>query len=255
MDKDKILVDDNQSSSIIDAIDTEVQSFIAEIPQQKEPDAVKEEIVVADNSSDKPELFEETVVAEKTALKTNPVVAMEIGKEQQPLPVKEIEVRLPHKSGFKKAKSLVKVEDSLTEENPTDDTVKVAATAPKVRKKKVVSGAEKAKKQKAISNMALIDILTSEKANKNFVSSAGHLLSDAPVYIETPNQDEKTQYVFASNTKNISLFGHVGKQMLEHKQLSTKKPTILRQYVFNSAQKNAPLFSGSVKKNNSLYVK
>lgn len=255
-DSEKILAKTDATSSLfVEAIDSEVKSFISENPLTESIPESKEDISVADNFSVELVEPEEKIATETSSLKTNPVVAMEIGKEKQTIDAKEVNISLPHKTGFKKAKSPVKVADAVVAESTVDTKIENRIKTSKSIKKKFVSAAKKAKMQNDISKIALIDILSSENKHKNLVTSAKNLLSDVPVYIETPSNSEENRYIYASETKNIPFFGHIGKKMLLHKQSSLKNLPIVHQYVFASAPGSSYTFSGTVEKNTSLYVK
>lgn len=197
-------------------------------------------------------------------LKTNPVIALDIGKSVQNHSEQQIALDLSKKSKFK-----VKEDTSIKIANETKNSLRNQASnevvpTPKKVADNIVAASLTDDKNKILPDTEIKnlrkDVLRSMLANetsKEVTLSRAHKVTDeAPVYIDdAQNKQQGTHYLFATSyyAPNVAS-GTVAKKINVAKIHSSTLSIPETKYLFASTDGYLPIVSGSVNKNTSLYV-
>lgn len=179
--------------------------------------------------------------AQSNFFKTNPVVALGIGKDENSLIAAEITDSLSRKQGFSRAKNIPSI--ALSGNNLAFH----------------IASQEKDKEENA-HHSPLIKLLSDERLDDDFAVKLSDLTNDVPVYIETPEveatQNTNNKYVFhATDKKALSFSGKSGKSALRAENSSPISLKPKNKYLFAQNQVPAKIFSGEISKAKTLYVK
>ncbi|MBO5039272.1 MAG: AsmA family protein [Alphaproteobacteria bacterium] len=184
--------------------------------------------------------FGKSGTAQNSFFKTNPVVALGIGKDENSLISAEIADSLSRKQGFSRSKNIPSI--ALSGNNLA---FHIASTENDGREDTFQS--------------PLIKLLSDERLDDDFAVKLSHLTDDVPVYIETPNtkvEQSSHKYVFSTTDGAALPFsGTSGKSALKDENSSDVHIKKEHKYLFAQNQLPSRIFSGEISKAKTLYVK
>lgn len=184
--------------------------------------------------------FGKSGTAQNSFFKTNPVVALGIGKDENSLISAEIADSLSRKQGFSRSKNIPSI--ALNNNNLAFH----------------LASKESDPKENTFQS-PLIKLLSDERLDDDFSVKLSHLTDDVPVYIETPStkvEQNTHKYVFSTTDgKTLSFSGTSGKSALKEENSSPVSPKPENKYLFAQNQISSRIFSGEISKAKTLYVK
>jgi len=231
------ITDSTKNQTLMPSDNTNIQTSIDVATQTIQTPI--QEYIVADNTvkAETPDVKDDVITEQNaTSLKTNPVIALNIGKSDTTAIDDDISRLQNKKQGFKKAVETNTYTQPIILSETQDLDIKNEKTSEKPKKS---------------TKDAVLDILKEEKLSE----AVSHLADNAPTQIDTHYRESQNRYIFAKNADHITLSsGKVGKQMFASKKILSelKMPN---QYIFAANESMPSQFSGSVNKATSLYVK
>lgn len=236
-------------SSIADTIHSEIQGANIDVALEiKVPSTHEDTIIVADENLN-------DVIPQKNAkssLKSNPVIAMEIGKDADLPTAKNSEISIKaHKFGFKKAQKTVKLQ--LADE--TGDALETVPSPMLTTKENNKKSSQSQKVAQNITKKALHNVIRVANPHEKSLPSPTNFSKDATVAVSMAEEDNSFRYIYSAKSDIIPFFGDVGKQLYVSKKESQHTAPVINKYVFAAQTTLLPLFSGQITKNSSLYVK
>lgn len=222
--------------------DTPLTTAILDI---EEPEIFVVEDVPTDEPAENVFFTEESLFIPETEhaeFKTNPVIALEIGKNTSSVTEKNIAEQLSRKKGFKKA--IATAENKPSEPAETVSFVKDEPKAPALEAKPF-----------AVQKKALLNLLATNDMDKQFKPDIKQYIENAPIHIKNNDELSDNKYIFAVSGARTPLKGIIGKNMLIGKDKPLADNKVEKKYIF-AANSNRNLFlQGDVHKNMSLFAK
>lgn len=179
---------------------------------------------------------------EHTEFKTNPVIALEIGKNTSPVTEMDIAEQLSHKKGFKKATTTA--ENNSLEPSETISLTKDEPKAPALEPKSF-----------AVQKKTLLNLLATNDMDKQFKPEIRQYIENAPIHIKSDDELSGNKYIFAISGANTPLKGIIGKNMLIGKNKLLAENKIEKKYIFAANSDRNLFLQGDVHKNMSLFAK
>lgn len=200
----------------------------------------------AEDTEEKDNVFfrEEAFVPETeshTEFKTNPVIAMEIGKNTAPVVEKDIAEQLSHKKGFKKAVTVAENQPSKPNEtvDEVNEELKISIPEPKPF---------------AVQKKTLMNLLATTDMDKQFKPEIRKYVESAPVHIKNGDELTGNKYIFAVSSPRTPLKGIIGKNMLIGKEKPITDEKVEKKYIFAANSGRNLFLQGDVSKNMSLFA-
>lgn len=222
--------------------DTPLTTAILDI---KEPevfeveDLPSEEADVQDNVFFTEESFSSPEAVGHTEFKTNPVIAMEIGKSTAPVMEENIAEQLSHKKGFKKGFQTAE-NQPLEAVDTVQEELEISASAPVPL---------------AVQKKTLMNLLATTDVDKQFKPEIKKYVENAPVHIKNGDELTGNKYIFAVSSPRTSLKGIIGKNMLIGKEKPVADKKTEKKYIFAANSERNLFLNGTVSKNMSLFAK
>ena len=229
--EEKTIPDTPLTTAILDIEEPAVYELVdlpAEDTEEKDNVIFREEAFVPETES-------------HTEFKTNPVIAMEIGKNTAPVIEKDIAEQLSRKKGFKKAVTVAENQPSKQAEtvDEANEELKISIPEPKPF---------------AVQKKTLMNLLATTDMDKQFKPEIRKYVENAPVHIKNGDELTGNKYIFAVSSPRTPLKGIIGKNMLIGKEKPITDEKVEKKYIFAANSGRNLFLQGDVSKNMSLFA-